>query len=368
MPRHRSRAALLAALALPLARGAAGDVPIFAAGEGGYSCIRIPGLMELQSGVLLAFGEARMHSCSDYTWTDVVMKRSTDGGGSWSPLQVVATNSTPDSPPQTVGNAAPVQLRESGRVLMPFCRNNSDVFQTHSDDDGLTWAPPSHIPGVVDPSWGKPGVTWVGLGPPASIQLRRGPHAGRVVVPAYHSPGNDNGLISDGYTMLSDDGGATWRLGAKSFGDAKERGLHPNECQAAELANGSVIINARSIKDPVTRPQRLQTISDDGGESFGPLRVLNGVYEPVEGIEGSLAINASSNRLLYAGAMGLTREKLTLWESTDGGGTWSVVQVIDPGSAGYCSMVVLNNGSAAIHWEIYGLPPAGGHTVFRVLA
>ena len=40
-----------------------------------------------------------------------------------------------------IGNAAPVQDRASGRVVVPFCRNNSQVFLTYSDDSGASWAP-----------------------------------------------------------------------------------------------------------------------------------------------------------------------------------------------------------------------------------
>jgi sialidase-1 len=44
-------------------------VDVFTAGEGGYFCIKIPGMIQTTNGTLIAFGEARMFSCSDYTWT-----------------------------------------------------------------------------------------------------------------------------------------------------------------------------------------------------------------------------------------------------------------------------------------------------------
>lgn len=54
---------------------------VFGKGEGGYFCIKIPDLLHLRrSGRLLAFGEARTGSCSDYAATDLVTKRSDDGG------------------------------------------------------------------------------------------------------------------------------------------------------------------------------------------------------------------------------------------------------------------------------------------------
>ena len=48
---------------------------------------------------------------------------------------------------------------------------------------------------------------WVGLGPPSGLLLK----SGRVLIPAYHSTvPNDNGELSYGHTMISDDDGVTW--------------------------------------------------------------------------------------------------------------------------------------------------------------
>ena len=102
-------------------------VDVFVAGEEGYYCIKIPDLVVTKNGSLLAFGEARVGSCSDYTETHLVMKRSTDSGRTWSKLQVV--HSEPNS---VIGNAAPVVLHTSGRILLPHCRDNLKVFTMHS--------------------------------------------------------------------------------------------------------------------------------------------------------------------------------------------------------------------------------------------
>ena len=51
------------------------------------------------------------------------MRRSVDGGRTWGPVTVLARGAN-----ATVsGNAAPVVLRDTGRVLVPYCRNNSAV-------------------------------------------------------------------------------------------------------------------------------------------------------------------------------------------------------------------------------------------------
>ena len=58
----------------------------------------------------------------------------------------------------------------------------------------------------VHPTW-----SWIGLGPPGSIQL----DSGRILTPAYHTFGiRFNGQLTHGHTVLSDDFGETWRIGA----------------------------------------------------------------------------------------------------------------------------------------------------------
>lgn len=127
---------------------------VFERGEGGYYCIKIPVLISTANGTLLALGEGRMSSCSDFTWTDLVYKRSTDGGKTWGPLTILYSNSSSDTGESNViGNAAPVVLKDSNRILLPFCRNNLQVLLTYSDDDGVSWSEPVNISGVVHSSW-----------------------------------------------------------------------------------------------------------------------------------------------------------------------------------------------------------------------
>src|SRR4051794_22023337 len=63
---------------------------LFEADSGGYATYRIPGLVVTDRGTLLAYCEGRKASASDWGAIDLVYRRSTDGGKTWSePRKVV---------------------------------------------------------------------------------------------------------------------------------------------------------------------------------------------------------------------------------------------------------------------------------------
>src|SRR5437762_12870400 len=86
------------------------EVVVFAGRQDGYHTFRIPAVITTAKGTLLAFCEGRKNSTSDSGDIDVVLRRSTDGGATWSPLQLVA-----DAGPDTIGNPCPVLDRTTGR-------------------------------------------------------------------------------------------------------------------------------------------------------------------------------------------------------------------------------------------------------------
>lgn len=62
---------------------------VFVAGSGGYHSYRIPAVILTPKGTLLAFCEGRKSSRSDHGDLDLVLRRSTDNGKTWTPTQVV---------------------------------------------------------------------------------------------------------------------------------------------------------------------------------------------------------------------------------------------------------------------------------------
>ena len=181
---------------------------VFSAGEAGYHCFRIPALAVTAKGTVLAFSEARKLTCHDDAEIDLVLKRSFDQGETWRDLQVLFDYGT-----DSVNQPAPVLDRETGEVVLVFCRNNQRVFVTKSSDDGVRWSEPVEITeDVVDPAW-----SYIGSGPGHGIQLS----SGRLLIPSWGdlSPGPATwprpgwGGEQFSYVMYSDDHGTTWKRG-----------------------------------------------------------------------------------------------------------------------------------------------------------
>ena len=300
-------------------------VHVFRAGGDGYHTFRIPALLQTRKNSLLAFCEGRRGSRSDSGNIDLLVKRSNDGGKTWSALQLIA-----DMGPNTIGNPCPVQDRKTGRILLPLTYNPGNVterqmidrevdarrtvFLTHSDDDGLTWAPPRDITS----STRKPEWTWYATGPGVGIQTRKG----RIVIPCDHAVQGSRDFFS--HIIYSDDGGATWHLGGNA--DAGT-----NECQIAELRDGTLLLNMRSYHK---KNRRAISRSRDGGITWSPIEWDERLIEPV--CQASLI--AAGGALYFSNPASTKRERMTVRVSRDGGRTWPGERVLHEGPAAYSSL------------------------------
>ena len=197
---------------------------LFLSGTQGYHTYRIPAIIATTKGTLLAFCEGRKNSSSDAGEIDMLMKRSTDGGRSWSQQQIVWHDG-----PNTCGNPCPVVDHSTGTVWLFLTHNlGEDVEQAiaqrrskstrtvwvcKSPDDGVTWSKPIEITKTTKkPEWG-----WYATGPGVGIQLQHGPHAGRLLIPCNNTV-QPNSYRSDVFeygdnVIYSDDHGMTWRVG-----------------------------------------------------------------------------------------------------------------------------------------------------------
>lgn len=323
----------------------------------GYPAVRIPALAATTQGTVLAFCEGRQDG--DLGNVNLILKRSTNGGNTWSSAQLVR-----DDGANTIGNPCPIVDRTTGDILLLNNRNDAnatddsiiqgtykrEVWITRSTkaSDGVVWSTPTQITGSVNP----PNTAWQSVGPGNGIQLNAGPHAGRLVVPCtrteigvpYNAPG-----AWLGYAAYSDDHGDTWHYGADIV-DADENSM-------VELTDGQVMMVARrpnGVSDQHYRVAR----SNNQGASWS---ATAGQPElPTSGCQGSVlryttAADHGRDRLLFVGpASTADRSHLTAYLSYDEGQTWSVSKELTSGYGGYSSLAVLPDMSIACLYESNG--------------
>ena len=79
-------------------------VTVFKAGQNGYHTYRIPVIVRAKNGDLLAFAEGRKNSGADHGDIDIVMKRSSDEGKTWGPLELVQDEDADPKAKVWIGN------------------------------------------------------------------------------------------------------------------------------------------------------------------------------------------------------------------------------------------------------------------------
>ncbi|MFA6109410.1 MAG: sialidase family protein [Candidatus Latescibacterota bacterium] len=321
---------------------------LFLSGTGGYHTYRIPAILRTRSGALLAFCEGRRHHGHDSGDIDLLLRRSEDGGSTWSPQEAIWAD-----PGNTTGNPCPVLDRRTGTVWLLLTHNlgvdverqiiaresqgTRTVWVTRSEDDGRTWAAPAEITAAVK----RPDWTWYATGPGAGIQLT----SGRLLIPCDHIEADTRRYYS--HAIYSDDHGGRWRLGGSTPDD------QVNECEAVELEDGRVLLNMRNYDR--ARHARARSWSSDGGLTWGPVDRDPALVEPI--CQASIRrwttkADAGRGRILFSNpACTETRRRLTVRLSYDEGTTWPESGVLHEGPAAYSCLVALAEGTAGCFYE-----------------
>ncbi len=322
-------------------------VDVFASATNGYFAYRIPAIETAPDGSLLAFAEARKYNLDDPGFgkqdIDLVLRRSTDNGQTWSPLVVI------EDPGELWSAANPTTVvdRQTGRVGLFYMRcqperntgtaragtDDSQILIRWSSDNGVTWSEPTDLTDVSrdmhDPQWR---VTVIGPG--GGIQGQ----SGRLLVPAWtFEPYRV-------FALVSDDHGQTWQRGQFV---ATDKGL--DESQLVELADGRILFDMRQS----TGPHRWMAVSADQGNTWSETYAGNLVSPVACAIERLSAENVPDHRerILWTGPKGPDRRTLVLRVSYDQGKTFQNERLISDELAAYSDLSVLSDKTVGCLWE-----------------
>jgi len=353
-------------------------VPVFVSGNEGYKSYRIPAIVSLPNGDLLAFCEGRVNNAGDFGHVNIVMKRSTDKGRSWDSLQVVAENGDLQA-----GNAAPVvdltdPAYPGGRIFLFYNTGNNqegevrkgnglrEVWYKTSTDKGQTWSEAVNITTQVhrpkqpqisaaynfSEDWRSYANT-----PGHAMQFQNGKYKGRIFVAANHSAGPPQKRFNDyaAHGFYSDDHGKTFHLGATVNTSGS------NESMATELSGDKLMMNSRNQKGDVRA--RIVSISSDGGATWDTSYVDQTLIDPVnQGSILTIGKKHGKNIIAFCNAADTKRrDNLTLRISYDDGKTWAKSIVIDKSADGskgdftaYSDLVKLGKKKIGVLYERNG--------------
>jgi sialidase-1 len=301
----------------------------------GYHTFRIPSIVRSSNGTLVALAECRRWNNSDWGDINIVFKRSTDNGSTWSALgEVVGTGSGSWTNPTAVVNLKS-GTANYGRIWLFLNWHDGSytsisqidawgkrkVYTTYSDDHGATWSTPVDRTSTLLP----PTYKWDAMGPGIGIQTSQA-NAGRLIIPA------------QGRNIYSDNYGATWQYQLLTG---------KVESTIVECLGGELMRNDRPGGTQIERRHvAYGTIS--GG--FGAFTAHGDLLDPqMQASALRYNFDAPDRIIFLNSASTVTRGKMRVRISYDDGATWPISrrlydwlteqQAIDQGKGGYSSMI-----------------------------
>ena len=350
---------LFMAIAFPLRAAAvspADDIvktDLFNVGDHGYNLYHIPGIAVTAKGTILAWCEARKNAGHDWDDIDVLLRRSTDDGKTWSEAKKIVHVDGPKeknpfalrlkrvTDPKTVTYNNPVLIADrDGTVHMVFCLEYMRCFYQRSDDDGITWSEAFEITKTFELF--RKDYDWkvLATGPNHSIQLKNG----RLLVPVWLSTGTGGNAHRPSVTatIFSDDAGKTWQAGEIAV-PCTDEFVNPNETVAVELADGRVLLNVRNESKA---RRRIIVTSPDGATRWSVPRFQEDLIDPVCMAGLTRYNHGGKNLLLFSNPDTPSgRRNVTVRVSKDEGKTWPISRSVEPGFSAYSDTNVTPSGT-----------------------
>lgn len=345
--------------------------------DDGVHTYRIPALTTSAKGTLLAVYDMRRREGRDLQEDiDIGLSRSSDGGQTWESPRVIMDMGTYGGLPQEQNGCSDPGILVDQQTGEIFCfalwmngkpghhqwvedgsepgfeiGKSAQIMLVRSTDDGLTWSPPENLTRQL-----KQESLWLFAPSPQSGFCLSD---GSLVMPVQGRTGRAT-LETFATIMVSRDHGKSWKVGQPAYSGG-------NECQAALLGDGSIMLNIRNDHERF----RAVAVTKDLGQTWQPHETSRKtLIEP--NCNGSLLRfdyernGLQKHVLLFANPHSQqSRTYHTVQVSFDDGLTWpdSHRWLLDEGrGAGYPSMTRVDNDHVGIVYE-----GSQSHLVFETL-
>jgi len=337
-------------------------IDLFQADTASYETYRIPGIVVTKTGTILIYCEARKSYKSDWGHIDILLRRSTDNGQTFdAPKKIVDPPADIKDDNTTINNPVAIADPESGAVHFLYCINYSRCFYMRSDNDGQTFSKPVEITSAIEEL--RPKYDWklFATGPGHGIRLK----TGRLLVPIWLANGKAPKAHrpSSISTIYSDDNGKTWHAGQIIASNSEEI-PNPNESEAVELADGTILLNTRN--ENRNEYHRLISTSKDGVSNWSKPAYDQGLTEVI--CMASI-IRTPQNQLIFSAPAGgekttgkPARKNLTLHLSTDNTKTWPTQKLLEAGLSAYSDLAITKDNQILCFYECGYVNNQEGHT------
>ncbi|HGD6339835.1 TPA: exo-alpha-sialidase [Streptococcus agalactiae] len=239
---------------------------------------------------------------------------------------------------------------------------SSYVWMSYSDDDGRTWSSPRDITASLR----RRGMKFLGIGPGKGIVLKWGPHAGRIIIPAYSTNWKSHLRGSQSSRLIySDDHGKTWHTG-KAVNDnrvlSNGEKIHSltmdnkkeqnTESVPVQLKNGDIKLFMRNL----TGNLEVAT-SKDGGETWqNHVKRYKEVHDAYVQLSAIRFEHDKKEYILLVNASGPGKKRQDGYArlaqvNRNGSFKWLYHHHIQDGSFAYNSVQQLNNDQFGVLYE-----------------
>jgi sialidase-1 len=301
------------------------------------SCYRIPALITATNGDLIAAIDERVPSCGDLKWSkdiNIVMRRSTDNGKSWSEIETVVDYSLG----QSASDPSFIVDKVTGAIFLFYnfmdLNKEKDIYYLRvikSTNNGQTWSAAVDITSQITKASWHTDFKFITSG--RGIQTANGKLVHTLV-----------NLKKGLHLFGSDDHGKSWYLINTPI-------VPGDESKLVELVDGTWMLNSR-VNEAGLR--YVHTSTDEGKTWHSKTDSL--LIDPACNASiiryTSIKEGATKNRLLFSNAKSKdSRINMTLRISYDEGNSWSDGKTVYAGAAAYSSMSILKNGDIGLFFE-----------------